>query len=803
MKSLIFNESFVKQQIKEKNDRIENYIVNYLLSKNSSEHSSNSNTLENLNKKHIQRPPLPKKKKIPNSRTKIKQINPKKDKNEFFPNSFFQKIIDKKNKFDNEDSTITTRRTMATMSQKKENKENLDINLSYVSNSIFSINDLNKSKIFGYKNQIKKNGIVSKNNFNFFLKKNPCTFNHNNKKGLTSVYSYQNIHNLNNMKSVDNGNQNLKIDISENSSFKRRKTFDNSFNLNHINYNLKDNNKDSSSDELKSRTIETIKTIRRIKNPKIIIMYNNTNTNGNFIYNKKNIDSSFSQDKNIKKNSKNNNFISLSQERNLKNNKKYNLGSYNPNKDNYEENILKELNLEDFLLIIQKFENIKSFIYSLPDKIKNVKQVLVIMSTIRIKIYDLYKYYFGCSFEGAPENLFISKNIKVSLHYYSIIFVLSLGLLYIITNKVKMTQEYFPQIINIFNFQQKLFLLLSDMVIHKIKINNEQRIWVRDIMNILNNKLMFNTENHILDMKKIILNSYYLISEVLEDLKIKNKNKFFIFNEQEVFYMNFYLRNNLNSLFRFDINNIETLFNNKIFNIFNIKSNYANITSHRTYSKNRSLNNILNNIKYKDILEVIIPPTKNESIEKRPKIPYLNFPRKKEYTLILDLDETMINFKWIDINQRIGKIILRPGLENFLEVIKEFYEIIVFTSATKEYADIILNIIELKGNNKYFDGRLYREHNIQIGQKFYKDLTKLGRDLSRTIIVDNFNQSFKFQKDNGILISSFYGENIDDKSLIELQKILIKIYNEKCDVRNSINKYKEDIFRKISNYNKF
>ena len=173
---------------------------------------------------------------------------------------------------------------------------------------------------------------------------------------------------------------------------------------------------------------------------------------------------------------------------------------------------------------------------------------------------------------------------------------------------------------------------------------------------------------------------------------------------------------------------------------------------------------------------------------------------KKVISLLLLM---VLNLKWIDINQRIGKIILRPGLENFLEVIKEFYEIIVFTSATKEYADIILNIIELKGNNKYFDGRLYREHNIQIGQKFYKDLTKLGRDLSRTIIVDNFNQSFKFQKDNGILISSFYGENIDDKSLIELQKILIKIYNEKCDVRNSINKYKEDIFRKISNYNKF
>ena len=157
-----------------------------------------------------------------------------------------------------------------------------------------------------------------------------------------------------------------------------------------------------------------------------------------------------------------------------------------------------------------------------------------------------------------------------------------------------------------------------------------------------------------------------------------------------------------------------------------------------------------------------------------------------------------MHFDVIDINKRLGKIQLRPGLINFLEIIKEFYEIIIFSSSTKEYVDTILNVIEKKGNNKYFVGKLYREHNIQIGQKYYKDLSKIGRDLSRTIIVDNLNNNYKFQKQNGILISSFYGENKEDKALIELQKILIKIYNEKCDVRKSINKYKEEIFKKVS-----
>ena len=77
-------------------------------------------------------------------------------------------------------------------------------------------------------------------------------------------------------------------------------------------------------------------------------------------------------------------------------------------------------------------------------------------------------------------------------------------------------------------------------------------------------------------------------------------------------------------------------------------------------------------------------------------------------------------------------------------------------------------------------------------------MSKIGRDLSKTLIVDNNPHSFKFQHENGILISSYFGEKNNDKALIELQKILIKIYKEKKDVRDSIAKYKEEIIQKIS-----
>ena len=56
----------------------------------------------------------------------------------------------------------------------------------------------------------------------------------------------------------------------------------------------------------------------------------------------------------------------------------------------------------------------------------------------------------------------------------------------------------------------------------------------------------------------------------------------------------------------------------------------------------------------------------------------------------------MICFKTSENNDNVGNIHIRPGLEIFLEIIKEFYEIIIFTVGTREYANIILDSIEKK-----------------------------------------------------------------------------------------------------------
>jgi len=64
---------------------------------------------------------------------------------------------------------------------------------------------------------------------------------------------------------------------------------------------------------------------------------------------------------------------------------------------------------------------------------------------------------------------------------------------------------------------------------------------------------------------------------------------------------------------------------------------------------------------------------------------------------------------------------------------------------------------------------------------FAKDLSKLGRDLSKILIVDNMESNFILQKENGILIKSYYAKDSKDRSLTELKNILMEIANSKDD----------------------
>ena len=131
---------------------------------------------------------------------------------------------------------------------------------------------------------------------------------------------------------------------------------------------------------------------------------------------------------------------------------------------------------------------------------------------------------------------------------------------------------------------------------------------------------------------------------------------------------------------------------------------------------------------------------------------------------------------------------------------KKIYELILFSYETQEYVDPILDLIEKK--EKYFEYRLYKEHTKFNGKDYIKDLSKLGRDLRRIIIIDNIPQSFKLQKNNGICIKPFYGDVVSDRNTLKILSIILEKIrfdaDESKDIRDSLKKEENDIISKIT-----
>ena len=176
--------------------------------------------------------------------------------------------------------------------------------------------------------------------------------------------------------------------------------------------------------------------------------------------------------------------------------------------------------------------------------------------------------------------------------------------------------------------------------------------------------------------------------------------------------------------------------------------------------------------------------------------PFIKTPCKKKYSIVLDLDETLINIEFKGVDSKKCTLHFRPYLFQFLSDIKPFCELITFTSASKEYAQPIINEIELK--NKYFDYNFFREHSVIYGNDFVKDISRIGRDMKKIIIIDNMKENFRLNQKNGIKIFPFYGDN-NDNVLNELKKILILIFRQGYeDLTIALSDYSREIKKTIT-----
>ena len=373
--------------------------------------------------------------------------------------------------------------------------------------------------------------------------------------------------------------------------------------------------------------------------------------------------------------------------------------------------------------------------------------------TCEEECFDWFNSYFNTALSNFIEKYFIKeeyiKVIKIAVNLN----VLSLMLCYDISYNQEFFEELQYKLNEMMNYNHKILILISKYLSNKI-IDNKN-LWVNKLQQlIMKYEPTIKNANHI--MKDIAFYCNILLKLIPEILSIYQSPEFI------------------------DImNNIEGLTSHALYHIYREKI-------HRIINQNGSIFASSSYFKNNNKLNVNIP------------IPYLKNNSNKQYTLVLDLDETLIHFKPNPNNEESGTIKIRPFLMEFLEKIKDYYELVVFTAATQEYADPIINALD--PNQKYFDfeHRLYRKHTIIIDNDFVKDLSKLGRDMSRIIIVDNMEQNYKLQKNNGITIRPFWGKDNEDTALKDLLDILVKIAEKKLDVRMGLKLFKEDIISKVT-----
>ena len=130
----------------------------------------------------------------------------------------------------------------------------------------------------------------------------------------------------------------------------------------------------------------------------------------------------------------------------------------------------------------------------------------------------------------------------------------------------------------------------------------------------------------------------------------------------------------------------------------------------------------------------------------------------------------------------------RPGVDKFLKEMNELYEIVIYTASIQRYAIPLIDKLDPFG---LISHRLFRNHCSIYSDTFVKNLSLLGRDLAKTIIIDNSPSAYMFQPDNAIPIQTWTGDPFD-KKLLELIPLL-KTLNTVNDVRLYI---KENIKRK-------
>ncbi|GIX61661.1 RNA polymerase II carboxyterminal domain phosphatase [Babesia caballi] len=172
---------------------------------------------------------------------------------------------------------------------------------------------------------------------------------------------------------------------------------------------------------------------------------------------------------------------------------------------------------------------------------------------------------------------------------------------------------------------------------------------------------------------------------------------------------------------------------------------------------------------------------KNAQLLGLPKHPLerYNPPRKK--TLVLDLDETLVHSSFEnngghdvmltlkgDQKKKVVFVNLRPFAREFIAATTRMFEVVIFTAATPDYANPVIDIIDCE---RRIRGRFFRDYCTVWNGCYIKDLDIFDRESKDIVIIDNTPVSYYLQPHNAIPISTWH-DNRGDRELVQLLPFL-------------------------------
>ncbi|XP_063789987.1 carboxy-terminal domain RNA polymerase II polypeptide A small phosphatase 1 [Pseudophryne corroboree] len=152
--------------------------------------------------------------------------------------------------------------------------------------------------------------------------------------------------------------------------------------------------------------------------------------------------------------------------------------------------------------------------------------------------------------------------------------------------------------------------------------------------------------------------------------------------------------------------------------------------------------------------------------------------------VVIDLDETLVHSSFkpvnnadfiipVEIDGTVHQVYVlkRPHVDEFLKRMGEMFECVLFTASLAKYADPVADLLDKWGA---FRARLFRESCAFHRGNYVKDLSRLGRDLNKLIIIDNSPASYIFHPDNAVPVVSWF-DDMTDTELLDLLPFFEKL----------------------------